>query len=58
MLNIMSIFAMVLHFNFARVAVSHITGRKYDPAFKAILVEHIMNFSLTGLGGGQEEKSR
>jgi len=58
MLNIMSIFAMVLHFNFARAAISHITGREYDPAFKALLVEHIMNFSLTGLGGGQEEKSR
>jgi AcrR family transcriptional regulator len=50
MLNILSIFAMVLYFNFARVAVSRITGRKYDSAFKARLVEHIMEFSLKGLG--------
>ena len=49
MLNILSIFAMVLYFNFARVAVSRITGRKYDSAFKARLVEHIMAFSLKGL---------
>ena len=50
MLNILSIFAMVLYFNFARVAVSRITGRRYDSTFKARLVEHIMDFSLKGLG--------
>lgn len=50
MLNILSIFAMVLYFNFARVAVTRITGRQYDAAFKARLVEHIMAFSLRGLG--------
>jgi AcrR family transcriptional regulator len=58
MLNIFSIFAMVLYFNFARVAVSRITGRKYDSAFKARLVEHIMEFSLKGLGVGEKEGIR
>jgi AcrR family transcriptional regulator len=49
MLNILSMFAMVLYFNFARVAVSRITGHEYDSAFKARLVEHITEFSLRGL---------
>jgi AcrR family transcriptional regulator len=53
MLNILSIFAMVLYFNFARLAVTRITGRQYDSDFKAQLVEHIMEFSLKGLGLGQ-----
>ncbi|UCG19956.1 MAG: CerR family C-terminal domain-containing protein [Deltaproteobacteria bacterium] len=50
LLNIFSIFAMVLYFNFARVAVSRLTGRKYDSAFRALLVEQITQFSLRGLG--------
>ena len=56
LLNIFSIFAMVLHFNFARVAVSRLTGRKYDPSFRAQLVEQITQFSLRGLGGGKMEE--
>jgi hypothetical protein len=55
MLNIMSIFAMVLHFNFGREAVSRIMGRAYDPEFKQKLVEHIIGFSLRGMGWGDEE---
>lgn len=51
MLNILSIFATVLYFNFARVAVTRITGHEYDPAFKARLVKHIVEFSMKGLGG-------
>lgn len=50
LLNIFSIFGMVLYFNFARVAVSRVTGREYDAAFKARLVEQITEFSLKGLG--------
>ena len=50
MLNILCIFAMVLYFNFARVAVSRLTNQEYDKAFKARLVEHLTGFSLTGLG--------
>lgn len=51
MLIILSILGMVLYFNFARVAVSRMTGREYDSAFKARLVEHIIEFSLNGLTG-------
>ena len=53
LLDMWSIFAQVLYFNFARVAVSRITGREYDPAFRAQLVEHITEFSLKGLGNGE-----
>jgi hypothetical protein len=54
MLNILSMFAIVLYFNFARAAVTRMTGREYDEAFKARLVEHITEFSLNGLGGKKE----
>ena len=56
LLNIFSIFAMVLYFNFARGAVSRLTGRKYDPSFRAQLVEQITQFSLRGLGAGKMEE--
>lgn len=55
MLNILSIFAQVLYFNFARSAVTLIAGREYDREFNAMLVEHIIEFSLNGLGGTGEE---
>ena len=35
MLNLLSIFAMVIHFNFARVAITQMTGRDYNAVFKA-----------------------
>jgi len=54
LLHILSMFAMVLYFNFARGAVTRITGREYTKAFKARLVEHITEFSLTGLGVGED----
>ena len=54
-LSMLSVFAMVLHFNFSRVLVTILTGRKYDAAFKARLVDHIIEFSLHGLGRGQGE---
>ena len=55
LLNIFSIFAMVLYFNFARVAVSRLTGRHYDAAFRAELVEQITQFSLKGLDESEME---
>ena len=58
LLRIWSVFAMVLHFNFARVAITRITGRQYDPAFKAQLVEHIVEFSLTGIGAKEKGVGR
>ena len=51
-LNIFSIFAMVTYFNFARAAVTHITGQEYDRDFKSLLVKHITDFSLKGMGPG------
>ena len=58
LLNIFIIFAMVLYFDFARVAVSHLTGRKYDSAFRAQWVEQTTQFSLSGLGVGKREEQR
>jgi AcrR family transcriptional regulator len=55
LLNIFSIFSMVLYFNFARVAVSRLTGRQYDTAFRARLVEQITQFSLKGLDVSEME---
>jgi hypothetical protein len=55
LLNIFSIFSMVLYFNFARVAVSRLTGREYDTAFRARLVEQITQFSLKGLDASEME---
>jgi len=58
MLNVLSIFAQVLYFNFARIAVSNIVGREYDREFRAQLLDQIINFSLQGLGvvGREEER--
>jgi AcrR family transcriptional regulator len=55
-LNILSIFSMVLYFNFARVAITRITGNEYNQAYKARLIRHIISFSLNGLG--VDEKKR
>ena len=55
LLNIFSIFSMVLYFNFARVAVSRLTGNHYDTAFRARLVEQITQFSLKGLDVSEME---
>lgn len=49
LLNILSIIAMVIYFNFARVPVSRIIGHAYDEPFKDRLVQHIVQFSLSGI---------
>ena len=51
LLQIQSIISMVIHFNFARNPVMRITGREYDAQFKDELVEHLVQFSLSGLNG-------
>jgi hypothetical protein len=51
LLDLLSIFSMVLYFNFAREAVSRITSRPYNEGFKNELIEHITRFSLKGLEG-------
>jgi len=48
-LNILSIFSMVIYFNFARLPVSKIIGHAYDEPFKDRLVQHIVQFSLSGI---------
>jgi len=55
MLNIVSIFAMVIYFNFARLPVMRVTGQEYDGPFKDRLVEHIVQFCLTGLDMNKKE---
>lgn len=50
MLNILSVFSMVIYFNFARFPVMRVTGQEYDERFKDKLVQHIVQFSLKGLG--------
>ncbi len=49
-LKIQSVLGMVIHFNFARVAVTRMSGREYDAVFKKRLVAHITEFCLRGLG--------
>ncbi|MDO9515109.1 MAG: TetR/AcrR family transcriptional regulator [Syntrophales bacterium] len=49
LLNILSIISMVIYFNFARVPVSKIIGHAYDEPFKDRLVQHIVQFSLSGI---------
>ena len=58
LLHFLSIFGMVLHFNFAREAVSRLTGRKYDTAFKDRLIKQITDFALHGLDLNEEEIER
>jgi TetR/AcrR family transcriptional regulator, regulator of cefoperazone and chloramphenicol sensitivity len=56
LLDIVSIFAMVIYFNFARVPVIRVTGQEYDNAFKDRLVDHIVRFCLTGLHLNVQER--
>ena len=54
LLYIQSIISMVIHFNFARNPVMRITGMEYDAQFKDDLVNHVVQFSLSGLNGAGE----
>ena len=49
MLNIWCIMAIVIHFTFAKEAITRITGRQYDAEFRAMLVEHVIHFVLHGI---------
>jgi len=57
LLNVLSILAMIIYFNFARLPVSIVTGRTYDDALKERLVQHIVTFALSGLNIQEEEYS-
>ena len=58
MLNIVSIFAMVIYFNFARLPIMHVTGEEYDDPFKDRLVKHIVQFCMTGLDRDRKKGAR
>lgn len=47
--DIMSIFGIILYFNYSRPMVSRITGKIYDADFKARLIDQMVRFSLHGL---------
>ena len=49
-LDILSIFGILLYFNYSRPMITHITGEKYDDAFKSRLISHLVRFSLDGIG--------
>ena len=49
-LDILSIFGMLLYFNYSRPMISRITGSEYDTAFTEKLIDHIVRFSIEGLG--------
>lgn len=57
-LNILSIFAMVIYFNFARAAVTRLLDCSYDDAFKTRLVEHIAGFAAGSLQTAGKERGR
>jgi len=47
--DILSIFGIILYFNYSRPMVTRITGKTYDADFKARLIEQLVRFSLYGL---------
>jgi hypothetical protein len=47
--DIMSIFGIILYFNYSRPMISRVTGRPYDADFKARLIEHVVRFSIYGM---------
>ena len=50
-----SILAMVLYFNFARHLIARFTRGQYNADFTSRLVQHIVKFSLNGIGGDDRE---
>ena len=54
-LNAFSILAMVLYFNLARPLITNFLGGHDDVDFKDRLIDHIVEFSLNGIGAGKEE---
>ena len=47
--DILSIFGIILYFNYSRPMVSRLTGKSYDADFKARLIEQMVRFSSYGL---------
>jgi len=57
-LNAFSILAMVLYFNLARPLIARFLDGYDEGDFKNRLVDHIVKFSLNGIGAGKEEVSK
>ncbi|GEM_PF-199500 len=52
--DIMSIFGIILYFNYSRPMISRVTGKPYDADFKARLIEHVVRFSLYGMSSSNK----
>ena len=52
-LNVFSILSMVLYFNFARPLISSFIGGREGNELETRLVDHIVQFSLNGVGTGK-----
>ena len=53
--NLLGILSMVLYFNFARPLISSFLGGREGNELETRLVDHIVQFSLSGVGTGREE---
>jgi len=58
LLAILSLLASVLYFNFARTAVTRITGRSYDQAFRSRLIRHITRHAMGGMRAEKQAGER
>lgn len=54
-LNAFSILAMVLYFNLARPLITRVLDGHDEIDFKDRLIDHIVEFSLNGIGAGKKE---
>ncbi|CAB1059047.1 Transcriptional regulator, AcrR family [Olavius sp. associated proteobacterium Delta 1] len=54
-LNVFSILSMVLYFNFARPLITTFVGGQEHNDIETRLVDHIVQFSLSGVGSVKEE---
>jgi len=54
-LNVFSILSMVLYFNFARPLITNFLGGREGDDIETRLVDHIVQFSLSGIDTGKEE---
>lgn len=52
--DIMSIFGIILYFNYSRPMISRVAGKPYDADFKARLIEHVVRFSLYGMSSSSK----
>jgi len=56
LLDVISVFALILYFTFGRLPISKVTGKEYTDKYRDKLVEHVTSFSLYGLGCNIKDK--